>query len=142
MKQDWIHSDDHLLLDDPLHPGLGPQASTSTTKLASAVAASLAIDRAALKKQKVPAPTDDPVKLAKPCPVCKEKWKAEFEEEEEEWVFWNAVEVDGVVCLFSTFPFPSPLSSSEQLADQSVMNNSSTTPLATPKRPPLALLIV
>lgn len=48
-------------------------------------------------KRKVPAPTDDPVKLAKPCPVCKEKWKAAFEEEEEEWVFWNAVEVDGVV---------------------------------------------
>ena len=41
------------------------------------------------------------MKLAKPCPVCKEKWKAEFEEEEEEWVFWNAVDVDGVVSCLS-----------------------------------------
>lgn len=39
---------------------------------------------------------------AKPisCPVCKELFKSEFLEDDEEWVWKNAVKKDDRVCLF------------------------------------------
>ena len=39
---------------------------------------------------------------AKPisCPVCKEILKAEFNEDDEEWIWRNATEVDGRVRVF------------------------------------------
>jgi len=35
----------------------------------------------------------------RPCPVCQDKLKSEWSDDEEEWVWWNAVVVDGVVRL-------------------------------------------
>lgn len=32
------------------------------------------------------------------CPICKEHFKNEYSEEEEDWVWRNAVEIDGKVC--------------------------------------------
>lgn len=51
---------------------------------------------AALKKQWVRTPTDSN-KAARPCPICKDLFKSEWNEDEEEWVFMNAVEVNGVI---------------------------------------------
>ncbi|RXK38292.1 hypothetical protein M231_04465 [Tremella mesenterica] len=49
---------------------------------------------AQLKKRWVAVPSD-PALAAKPCPICKETFKGEWSEEEEEWVFKNALNVNG-----------------------------------------------
>jgi len=36
----------------------------------------------------------------KPCPICQDKLKSEWSDEEEEWVWWNAVNVEGTVSFF------------------------------------------
>jgi pre-mRNA cleavage complex 2 protein Pcf11 len=33
------------------------------------------------------------------CPICKEPFKNEYSEDEEDWVWRNAIEIDGKVCL-------------------------------------------
>lgn len=69
------------------------EASTSAVKADPGM-----IDRAELLQRKVVAPPD-PGDVA--CPVCKERFKSEWSEEDEEWVFKNAVEVDKVVRFLS-----------------------------------------
>lgn len=51
---------------------------------------------AALKRKWVPARLD-PIQAKVPCPVCKEEFKAEWNEDEEEWVIMNAVQVGSQV---------------------------------------------
>jgi pre-mRNA cleavage complex 2 protein Pcf11 len=51
---------------------------------------------AQLKKRWVRVP-QDPVKKTIPCPVCKEIFKPEWAEDEEEWVYRNAVDISGTV---------------------------------------------
>lgn len=63
-------------------PGSGPKLTAA--KLAS------------LKKRYVGVP-QDPIKKSRPCPVCKEVFKPEWAEEHEEWVYWNAVDINGTV---------------------------------------------
>ncbi|SPO38650.1 related to PCF11 component of pre-mRNA 3`-end processing factor CF I [Pseudozyma flocculosa] len=46
-------------------------------------------------KSFVAAPTDAELS-AKPCPICKESFKSQWSEDEEEWIWLNAIEVDGV----------------------------------------------
>lgn len=75
--------------------GAGP-SSTSPKKSDSALPVLTGERLAALKRKWVPAPSD-PVKAKKPCPICKEQFKSEWSEDEEEWVFMNAVETQGTV---------------------------------------------
>lgn len=44
----------------------------------------------------VPRPAD-PVEAAKPCPVCKEAFETSFDDEEDDFLFVNAVKIDGVI---------------------------------------------
>lgn len=70
-----------------------PEAAALTTKLSN--------ERlAALKRKWVPAPSD-PAKATIPCPICKEQFKPEWSEDEEEWVFMNAINVNGTVSLLT-----------------------------------------
>ncbi|CAG8669655.1 6757_t:CDS:10 [Rhizophagus irregularis] len=39
----------------------------------------------------------DPEKASKPCPICQEKFQCFWNDTDEEWLFRNAVEVDGVI---------------------------------------------
>ncbi|CAG8693392.1 7359_t:CDS:2, partial [Acaulospora morrowiae] len=39
----------------------------------------------------------DPEKASKPCPICQEKFQFFWNDADEEWLFRNAVEVDGVI---------------------------------------------
>ncbi|RIA98454.1 hypothetical protein C1645_749917 [Glomus cerebriforme] len=39
----------------------------------------------------------DPEKAGKPCPICQEKFQCFWNDTDEEWLFRNAVEVDGVI---------------------------------------------
>lgn len=50
---------------------------------------------AALRRKWVRAPSDP--NNAPPCPICKDQFKPEFSEDEEEWVFMNAVDVHGTI---------------------------------------------
>ncbi|WFD33873.1 hypothetical protein MCUN1_000696 [Malassezia cuniculi] len=45
-------------------------------------------------KMTVVVPMDSAV-ASKPCPICKEKFQSEWSEDEEEWIWRNAVEIDG-----------------------------------------------
>lgn len=49
----------------------------------------------AATKAFVVAPTDDPDAAMRPCPICKELFKSEWSEDEEEWLWKNCVKVDG-----------------------------------------------
>jgi pre-mRNA cleavage complex 2 protein Pcf11 len=51
---------------------------------------------AALQKKWVRVPTDT-IKASQPCPICKEAFKGEWSEEEEEWVWKNAMEISNKV---------------------------------------------
>ncbi|KAE8259799.1 hypothetical protein A4X13_0g768 [Tilletia indica] len=51
--------------------------------------------RATFQATVVVAPTDAEV-AAKPCPICKEKFQSEWSEDDEDWIWRNAVLVDGV----------------------------------------------
>ncbi|KAK4057545.1 mRNA 3' end processing factor [Microbotryomycetes sp. JL221] len=87
LEEDWITADNQGTSGD------GTAFSTQGSDNAA-----VKLDRAALKKSKIPAPTD-PAKLARPCPICKEKFKAEWSEADEEWVFYNCVDVSGTASL-------------------------------------------
>lgn len=66
--------------------------SASVVKIDPAV-----IDRAELLKRTV---IDTDPTITRRCPICKEKFNPELVEADEEWVFYNAVNVDGKVsCL-------------------------------------------
>ncbi|WOO84780.1 putative protein [Vanrija pseudolonga] len=71
--------------------------SSPTKPESAALPETLSSDKiAALKRKWVPVPAD-PVKAAKPCPIDKEKFESVYSEEEEEWVFMNAVDVNGTI---------------------------------------------
>ncbi|GAA6044072.1 hypothetical protein JCM8097_005017 [Rhodosporidiobolus ruineniae] len=77
-------------------------SSLASGSTSSATAAPGSIDRAALSKQKVPVPAagSEGAHLGlgdKPCPICQDRFKSEWSDEEEEWVWWNATVVDGTL---------------------------------------------
>ncbi|GAA6025429.1 hypothetical protein JCM10207_005398, partial [Rhodosporidiobolus poonsookiae] len=78
-------------------------SSFSSAPSSSAPGAPAALDRAALQKLKVPVPAASGGAGAglglgdKPCPICQDRFKSEWSDEEEEWVWWNAVVVDGTL---------------------------------------------
>jgi len=85
MEDDWISSDTvDVSYDHPEGPAAGPSKPSA------------AVDRAELLKRKVVVPTDRTL-ADRPCPICKEKFKSEWNDADEEWVYYNAVEVDGAV---------------------------------------------
>lgn len=58
-----------------------------------------------LRAQFVVVPPGDEAKTIA-CPICKEPLKSEFQEDDEEWVWKNAVNVDGRVRCFISFFIP------------------------------------
>ncbi|GAA5909393.1 hypothetical protein JCM5296_007023 [Sporobolomyces johnsonii] len=102
-EDDWYTSDlassPTFAADDPSsassHRSPSKPSSTSTSTTTSAGAATL--DRAQLQKQKVPVGADGQGLGDKPCPICQDRFKSEWSDDEEEWVWWNAVVVDGTL---------------------------------------------
>jgi pre-mRNA cleavage complex 2 protein Pcf11 len=80
---EWIHENSEAGPSEP------KQEAVASTKLT-------AERLAALKRKWVRAP-EDPAKATIPCPICKEQFKSEWSEDEEEWVFNNAINVHGTV---------------------------------------------
>lgn len=68
----------------------------------AAAAADAAKRDAELRAQFVVVPPGDEAKPIA-CPICKETLKSEFQEDDEEWVWKNAVDVEGRVRLFISF---------------------------------------
>ncbi|GAA5872978.1 hypothetical protein JCM3774_004890 [Rhodotorula dairenensis] len=104
----WFTSEEDWYTSDATHHPLSAadQPSASLLSAGAAAAASQAgngaIDRAALQKLKVavPAAESGEAELGlgdKPCPICQDRFKSEWSDEEEEWVWWNAVVVDKVL---------------------------------------------
>ena len=75
----------------------GPSVNKPGLGMAPKVdAAFVAKQRAELQSSWIPVPSD-PAKAALPCPICKEKFVSEYNEDEEEWIWMNAIEADGQV---------------------------------------------
>lgn len=70
-------------------------ASTSQTEKAT-----ISAERLAQLRQKWVKVPQDSKKAASVCPVCKEAFKAEWSDSEEEWIWKNALAINGVVCHF------------------------------------------
>lgn len=71
----------------------------SAKATAAAEAAKLDAD---LRAMTVVVPPGDEAKPIS-CPICKEHLKSEFLEDEEEWVWRNAVQKDDKVCVLTLF---------------------------------------
>ncbi|BGP25604.1 pre-mRNA cleavage complex 2 protein Pcf11 [Rhodotorula toruloides] len=130
-EEDWYSSDES-------HASAADASSSSLTPASSSAPS---IDRAALKKQKVPVPAagSDAANLGlgdKPCPICQDRFKSEWSDEEEEWVWWNATVVDGVL-YHATCHAEAALSRAanpSRTATTSVRTSRESTPLASRKR--------
>lgn len=88
--QDWVN--DQSLPVDLIPPTTTVAPTTSAVKKATLSAAL----RAELMQKTIVQPSD-PEMAARPCPICKETFKGEFSDEEEEWLWANAVEENGIV---------------------------------------------
>lgn len=105
--QEWYTSDathhPQSNVDQPSSSLLSAGATAAAAAAASSGAGGQAtLDRAALQKQKVAVPAAGSAEAElglgdKPCPICQDRFKSEWSDDEEEWVWWNAVVVDKVV---------------------------------------------
>ncbi|GAA5992830.1 hypothetical protein JCM10908_001359 [Rhodotorula pacifica] len=104
----WFTSEEDWYTSDSTHHPLSAADQPSSSLLSAGAAATASqagnstIDRAALQKLKVavPAAGSPEAELGlgdKPCPICQDRFKSEWSDEEEEWVWWNAVVVDKVL---------------------------------------------
>lgn len=110
--EDWIrggHDDD---APKRLDENAGTNGPKSTTALTPAQEAELKAATSAF----VIAPIDDPEAATKPCPICKELFKAEMSQDEDDFIWKNAVNVKGVYyhgsCHYSAKIFSSSVKSS------------------------------
>ncbi|TIA92500.1 hypothetical protein E3P99_00600 [Wallemia hederae] len=85
--RDWMND----VADDSLASQRGPMASHEDSQHAQQMEY-----RKKLESSSVPVPIDAE-EAAQLCPICKEKFKSEFSEEDEEWVWVNATEDQGTV---------------------------------------------
>lgn len=87
--QDWIND----ISNAEAGPSSAPGGSTAA-KGSEGSKPRLYVEQ--LQKRWVPVPSD-PIKKARPCGICKEPFKDEWEEKEEIWIWKNAIEVDSKV---------------------------------------------
>ena len=92
----WLPKAEDWVVDLASNNDAGPSTSRTEAPAAGGAGANKlsAEQLARYAARKVRAP-QDPIKAGKPCPVCKEAFKAELEDDE--WIFRNAIEVGGVV---------------------------------------------
>lgn len=96
-SQDWIK--DASISPDSFLPSSTANPSSTDTSGAGQQSGLTPAARAALSKKFVVQPADPEV-AARGCPICKEPFKGEFSEDEEEWIWKNAVEHEGVASRF------------------------------------------
>ena len=98
LAQDWIH-------DLPYSSGDKDMTGfSSRLSNAKAVANAESAKRdAELRARFVVVPPGDEAKHIT-CPICKEAFKSEFNEEDEEWIWKNALKVDDKVCPSMIWP--------------------------------------
>jgi pre-mRNA cleavage complex 2 protein Pcf11 len=87
---DWVRGGH----DDTIPPKRLSEGAEQNGGGASLTPAQEAELKAASKKFVV-APSDDPDAAATPCPICKELFKSEWSEDEEEWIWKNCIRVEG-----------------------------------------------
>ncbi|GAA5848917.1 hypothetical protein JCM8547_006388 [Rhodosporidiobolus lusitaniae] len=86
-EEEWYSSSTSSSLD--------PSSSSTSLPLPSSSSISSApLDKSALLKAKVPVQEG---LGGDPCPICQDRFKSEWSDEEEEWVWWNAVVVEGML---------------------------------------------
>jgi pre-mRNA cleavage complex 2 protein Pcf11 len=110
--EEWIrggHDDD---APKRLEDSAGTNGTSSTTSLTPAQEAELKAATNAF----VIAPIDDPQAATKPCPICKELFKAEMSQDEDDFIWKNCVNIKGIYyhgsCHYSAKIFSSAVKSS------------------------------
>lgn len=97
MKKDWLSEPTVDL------KGKGRETTANNDKVTAAHVSTEAIKRNdALRASVVVVPPGDEAKTIY-CPVCKEPLKSDFQEDEEEWIWRNAVQVKDKVCSLRSF---------------------------------------
>ncbi|ORX36639.1 hypothetical protein BD324DRAFT_626645 [Kockovaella imperatae] len=83
----WLPRGEEWIQQSVITVEAGP--STSNEKSSKLTAERIA----QLKKKRVKVPSNSDI-AARPCPICKELFKAEWSEEDEEWVWRNAIDIN------------------------------------------------
>ncbi|SCV70243.1 BQ2448_1637 [Microbotryum intermedium] len=98
LEEDWLVSqidendDDHLV--DPKGNGGGGGSGTDQSRKELKASQEAKMDLQALRKSKVVAPNGGDERR---CAICRDKFKSEWSEDDEEWVYWNAIKVEGTI---------------------------------------------
>ncbi|UZJ51958.1 hypothetical protein CBS101457_001278 [Exobasidium rhododendri] len=90
--EEWVrggHDD-----DTPSARAAEGHSSTGGGRAAVAMTPAQEMELKAATVAFVIAPSDDPGVMTKPCPICKELFQSEWSEDEEEWIWKNAVKVN------------------------------------------------
>lgn len=82
--------------DDDSPSKKSESTASSNVKSATSLTPAQEAELKAATNAFVIAPSDDPGVATKPCPICKELFKSEWSEDEEEWIWKNAVKVNDV----------------------------------------------
>lgn len=96
--EDWIRGG-HDDVAPSKHAGQGGEGQDGNGNNGGIGASLTPAQEAELKaatKAFVIAPSEDPDAATRPCPVCKELFKSEWSEDEEEWIWKNCKLVDGI----------------------------------------------
>ncbi|ORY33968.1 hypothetical protein BCR39DRAFT_517977 [Naematelia encephala] len=117
-------------------PDAGPSKSSTQSANSLSLPTALTPARVAeLQLKSVPVP-QDPTKASQPCPICKDVFKKEWDEVEEEWVWRNAVRVknDKIDRIFHAVCREEQRNSrlASRLAKQGGRGSTSMSPGATP----------
>lgn len=128
LEEDWINSDSVDLSYDGADGAGGGGAGSGSAAAGGSSKQPDKVDRAELVKRKVVVPSDK-TKASKPCPICKEKFKDEWSEQDEEWVYYNAQDVDGAIVHATCHEGSSNRLASRLKLDESARNSREPTPL-------------
>lgn len=127
--EEWIRGG----YDDDAPSKVNETGSTGTGRVAVAMTPAQEAELKAATNAFVVAPSDDPGVATKPCPICKELFKSEWSEEEEEWIWKNAIKVNGIYYHGSCHYSAKTLSSSVK---QASMGSREGTPQLSDDRSP------
>lgn len=96
--EDWIRGghDDIAPSKRSGQSGEGQDGNGNNGGIGASLTPAQEAELKAATKSFVVAPSEDPDAATRPCPVCKELFKSEWSEDEEEWIWKNCKLVDGV----------------------------------------------
>ncbi|SDA00297.1 BZ3501_MvSof-1269-A2-R1_Chr2-2g04515 [Microbotryum saponariae] len=135
LEEDWFVAsldDDELNSTTEFKKG-GGGGGTEQSRKEFKASQDAKLDLQMLRKSKVVAPSGGDERR---CGICREKFKSEWSEEEEEWVYWNAVRVEGTIYHATCYAEAKAATNAARLRAEEAHQTSSRE--ATPSDPAIA----